>query len=57
MCYLPSVLAAAIMLHVIKEIGPYNALDCQNELLDVLKMSRVCTSLTLVSLSFRLCLD
>ncbi|GFZ18760.1 similar to CYCLIN D3;3 [Actinidia rufa] len=39
-CYLPSVLAAAIMLHVIKEIGPYNALDCQNELLDVLKMSR-----------------
>ncbi|GFY86584.1 similar to CYCLIN D3;3 [Actinidia rufa] len=39
-CYLPSVLASAIMLHVIKEVGPYNALDCQNELLDVLKMSR-----------------
>ncbi|XP_028095777.1 cyclin-D3-1-like, partial [Camellia sinensis] len=34
-CYLPSVLAAATMLHVIKEVEPSNVLDCQNELMDV----------------------
>ncbi|KAF5961360.1 hypothetical protein HYC85_002569 [Camellia sinensis] len=39
-CYLPSVLAAATMLHVIKEVEPSNVLDCQNELMDVLKMSK-----------------
>ncbi|KAI8018245.1 Cyclin-D3-2 [Camellia lanceoleosa] len=39
-CYLPSVLAAATMLHVIKEFEPCNVLDCQNELMDALKIDR-----------------
>ncbi|XAR57762.1 hypothetical protein NMG60_11026014 [Bertholletia excelsa] len=38
--YLPSAMAAATMLHVIKEIEPCNALQFQNELMDVLKMSK-----------------
>ncbi|XP_052195177.1 cyclin-D3-3-like [Diospyros lotus] len=38
--FLPSVLATAIMLHVIKEVDSCNVLDCQNELIDVLKTSR-----------------
>ncbi|PSS21260.1 Cyclin-D3-2 like [Actinidia chinensis var. chinensis] len=39
-CYLLSVLAAATMLHVIKEFEPYNVLDYETELLDILKISR-----------------
>ncbi|KAL7250890.1 hypothetical protein ACSBR1_012831 [Camellia fascicularis] len=31
-CYLPSILAAATILHVIKEVKPSNVLDCQMSL-------------------------
>ncbi|CAL5394794.1 unnamed protein product [Camellia sinensis] len=40
-CYLLSILAVATMLHVIKEFEPSNVLDCQNELMDVIKMSKL----------------
>ncbi|TMX00497.1 hypothetical protein EJD97_000740 [Solanum chilense] len=38
--YMPSVLATAIMLHVIHQIEPCNAIDYQNQLLGVLKISK-----------------
>ncbi|PON67200.1 Cyclin [Trema orientale] len=38
-CYLPSVLATATMLHVINEIEPFNPVEYQNLLLSVLKIS------------------
>lgn len=38
---MPSVLATAIMLHVIHQIEPCNAIDYQNQLLGVLKISKV----------------
>ncbi|CAN1815060.1 CYCD3-2 [Linum perenne] len=37
--YLPSILAAATMLHVIKEVEPCNEEDYHNELMSVLKIS------------------
>lgn len=43
MIYLPSILAAAIMLYVINEIEAFNPVDYQNRLLSVLKVSQVCT--------------
>jgi hypothetical protein len=53
MIYLPSILAAAIMLYVINEIEAFNPVDYQiealnpvdyqNRLLSVLKVSKVCT--------------
>lgn len=39
-CYLPSVLATATMLYVIKEIEPCNSLEYQNQLVGVLKISK-----------------
>lgn len=43
MLYLPSVLATATMLHVIHQVEPSNnAIDYQNQLLSVLKISKVC---------------
>ncbi|TKY70611.1 Cyclin-D3-2 protein [Spatholobus suberectus] len=39
MSYLPSTLAAAIMIHVIKEIEPFNATEYRNQLLGFLKSS------------------
>ncbi|KAI8009881.1 Cyclin-D3-1 [Camellia lanceoleosa] len=39
-CYLPSILAVTTMLHVIMEFESSNVLDCQNELMDVIKMSK-----------------
>ncbi|KAA8547169.1 hypothetical protein F0562_003622 [Nyssa sinensis] len=38
--YFPSELATATMLHVIKDVKPCNALDYQNQLLGVLKISK-----------------
>ncbi|CAK9136457.1 unnamed protein product [Ilex paraguariensis] len=38
--YLPSVLATATMLHVIQHVEPRNAIDYQNQLLGVLKISK-----------------
>ncbi|XP_060168187.1 cyclin-D3-1 [Lycium barbarum] len=38
--YMPSVLATAIMLHVIHQVEPCNAVDYQNQLLGVLKISK-----------------
>ncbi|XP_024020648.1 cyclin-D3-3 [Morus notabilis] len=38
-CYLPSVLATATMLHVINEIEPYNPVEYQDQLLSVLKIN------------------
>ncbi|KAL3538851.1 hypothetical protein ACH5RR_002217 [Cinchona calisaya] len=38
--YLPSVLATATMLQVIHQVDPCNAIDYQNQLLDVLKISK-----------------
>lgn len=43
MIYLPSILAAAIMLYVINEIEVFDPVDYQNRLLSVLKVSKVCT--------------
>lgn len=40
MIYLPSILAAAIMLYVINEIEAFNPVDYQNRLLSVLKVSQ-----------------
>ena len=42
MSYLPSTLAAATMVHVIKEIEPSKATEYINELLGLLKISEVC---------------
>ncbi|XP_059641812.1 cyclin-D3-2-like [Cornus florida] len=39
-CYLPSELATASMIHVIKEIEPCNALDYQNQFMAFLKTSK-----------------
>ncbi|KAM7516489.1 hypothetical protein LguiA_006072 [Lonicera macranthoides] len=39
-CYLPSVIATAVMFLVIKEVEPCNALDYQNQLMDILKISK-----------------
>lgn len=41
LCYLPSVLATATILHIISEIEPYNFLEYQNVLLSVLKINKV----------------
>ncbi|KAM3291502.1 cyclin-D3-1 [Capsicum chacoense] len=38
--YMPSVLATAIMLHVIHQVEPCNAIEYQNQLLEVLKVSK-----------------
>ncbi|PSS17276.1 Cyclin-D3-1 like [Actinidia chinensis var. chinensis] len=40
MCYLPSVLASATMLHTINSIEPCFALDCQNQLLGTLGIDK-----------------
>lgn len=40
-CYLPSVLATATMLHVINEIEPFNPLEYQNQLMSVFKINEV----------------
>lgn len=47
-CCLPFTLAAATVLHVIKEVEPCSALDYKNELMDVLNLtlSRVCVLFT-----------
>lgn len=45
LCYLPSVLATATMLHIVSEIEPYNFLEYQDELLSVLKISKVLNSM------------
>ncbi|XP_075656433.1 cyclin-D3-2 [Castanea sativa] len=37
--HLPSILATATMLHVIRDIEPYNPLEYQNQLMSVLKIS------------------
>nr|QYW07127.1 cyclin D3-2 [Dimocarpus longan] len=39
MLYLPSILATATMMHVIKEVEPCNHLEYQNQLMGVLKIS------------------
>ncbi|TQD91311.1 hypothetical protein C1H46_023123 [Malus baccata] len=38
--YLPSVLATATMMHVIDQVEPWNAIEYQNQLLGVLKISK-----------------
>ena len=45
MLYIPSILAAAIMLHVIKEVEPCHYLEYQKQLIEVLKTCEVCTQL------------
>ena len=45
MLYIPSILAAATMLHVIKEVEPCHYLEYQKELIGVLKTCEVCTQL------------
>jgi cyclin D3 len=40
-CYLPSVLATATMMHVIDQVETFNPIDYQNQLLDVLKITKV----------------
>jgi hypothetical protein len=42
MSYLPSTLAAATMIHVIKEIEPFNATEYIDQLMSLLKISEVC---------------
>jgi hypothetical protein len=46
MSYLPSILATATMLHVIKEVEPRNQLQYQTQLMAVLKTNEVCLPLT-----------
>jgi len=46
MSYLPSILATATMLHVIKEVEPRNQLQYQTQLMAVLKTNEVCLLLT-----------
>lgn len=41
MCYLPSVLATATMLHVINGVDPSVAVECQNQLLGTLGIDKV----------------
>lgn len=43
MSYLPSTLAAAAMIHVIKEIEPFNATEYIDQLMGLLKINEVCT--------------
>lgn len=40
--YLPSTTAAAIIIHVIREIEPFNAMEYRSQLLGLLKVSEVC---------------
>ncbi|XP_073018759.1 cyclin-D3-2-like [Primulina eburnea] len=40
MCYLPSVIASATMLNVIKEIDPYKDLEFQNQFMSLFKMNK-----------------
>ena len=40
LCYLPSTLATATMLHIITKFEPCNPLEYQNQLLSVLKISK-----------------
>lgn len=42
---MPSILAAATMLHAIKEVEPYNYLEYQKQLIEVLKTCQVGTQL------------
>ncbi|CAL0314393.1 unnamed protein product [Lupinus luteus] len=37
MSFLPSILAAATMIHVVKEMDPFNAMECRTQLLALLK--------------------
>ncbi|XP_028760493.1 cyclin-D3-3 [Neltuma alba] len=39
MSYLPSIIAAATMVHVMREIEPFNVVECRNQLLALLKIS------------------
>lgn len=41
MHYLPSVIAGATMIYVIREIEPCNAMEYQNQLMSVLRISKV----------------
>lgn len=43
MCFMPSILATATMLHVIDEIEAFNPVEYQSQLMNVLKVSKVCT--------------
>lgn len=40
--YQPSILATATILHVIDQVDLSNSVDYQNQLLDVLKTTKVC---------------
>lgn len=51
--HLPSVLATATMMHVINQVEPSNAIAYQNQLLSVLKLSKVCANKSSLSLSLR----
>jgi len=51
MSYLPSTLAAATMIHVIKEIESFNATKYIDQLLGLLKISEVCLFNLIDSLS------
>lgn len=46
LCYLPSVIAAATITLVIEEVDPCNALEYQNQLMCILKISKVRISFT-----------
>jgi len=48
MSYLPSTLAAAIMIHVIEEIEPLNAKEYRNQLLGLLRSNEVCVTFSLI---------
>lgn len=51
-CYVPSVLAAATMLHAIHQLEPCNPLEYENQLLGVLKICKVYSNHPPPSLSF-----
>lgn len=41
MCYLPSVLATATMLHIVNGLDPSVAVECQGQLLGTLGIDKV----------------
>ncbi|KAF3772807.1 Cyclin-D3-1 [Nymphaea thermarum] len=40
-CYMPSIVASSIMLYVINQLEPFNAMEYENQLLGVMEISKV----------------
>ncbi|KAF3772806.1 hypothetical protein EJ110_NYTH52719 [Nymphaea thermarum] len=40
-CYMPSIVASSIMLYVINQLEPFNAMEYENQLLGVMEISKL----------------